>query len=38
VEFMTMAGETLSVTTLESSQVRSIDRRDMIHVRETTAA
>jgi hypothetical protein len=38
VEFMTLAGETLSVTTLECSQVRPIDRRDMIHVRETTAA
>jgi hypothetical protein len=38
VEFMTLTGHTLSVTTLEAAQVRPIDRRDMIHVREAKAA
>ena len=38
VEFMTLAGETLTVTTLLSSQLRPIARRDIAHVRELTPA
>ena len=38
VEFMTLAGETLAVVTLMSSQIRPIARRDVAHVRELTAA
>ena len=38
VEFMTLAGETLAVETLLSSQVRPIARRDVAHVREMTVA
>jgi hypothetical protein len=38
VEFMTLAGETLAVTTLLPSQVRAIARRDVAHVRELTPA
>ena len=34
VEFMTLAGETVAVATLVSSQVRPISRRDIAHVRE----
>ena len=38
VEFMTLAGETVAVVTLLASQLRSIARRDLAHVRELTAA
>ena len=38
VEFMTLAGETLAVTTLLSSQIRPIARGDVAHVRELTPA
>jgi hypothetical protein len=38
VEFMTLAGETLAVTTLLRPQVRPIARRDIAHVRELTPA
>jgi len=38
VEFMTLAGETLCVTTLRANQVRPIARCDMAHVRELAAA
>jgi hypothetical protein len=38
VEFMTLAGETLTVTTLLPSQLRPIARRDVAHVRELTPA
>jgi hypothetical protein len=38
VEFMTLAGETLAVATLLSSQIRPIARRDVAHVRELAAA
>ena len=38
VEFMTLAGETLAVTTLLPPQVRPIARRDIAHVRELTPA
>jgi hypothetical protein len=38
VEFMTLAGETVSVVTLLSEQLRSIARRDIAHVRELQTA
>jgi hypothetical protein len=38
VEFMTLAGETLAVTTLLPTQLRPIARRDVAHVRELSAA
>jgi hypothetical protein len=38
VEFMTLAGETVSVLTLLPSQLRAIARRDIAHVRELQAA
>jgi hypothetical protein len=34
VEFMTLTGETITVTTLLASQVRPIQRQDVAHVRE----
>ncbi len=34
VEFMTLAGETVAVTTLLANQVRPIARGDIAHVRE----
>jgi len=34
VEFMTLAGETVAVATLQPNQVRTIARRDIAHVRE----
>ena len=36
VEFMTLAGETLTVVTLRPAQVRPIQPRDVAHVRELT--
>ncbi|MDX9973552.1 MAG: DUF4926 domain-containing protein [FCB group bacterium] len=36
VEFMTLAGETVAIVTLLPTQVRSIARRDLAHVRELT--
>ena len=38
VEFMTLTGETLAVTTLLAGQVRPIARRDVAHVRELARA
>ena len=38
VEFMTLTGETLAVTTLMPSQLRPIARRDVAHVRELSPA
>ena len=38
VEFMTLAGETLTVVTLLPPQVRPITRRDLAHVRELATA
>ena len=38
VELMTLAGETICVTTLLASQVRPIARREIAHVREIAAA
>ena len=37
VEFMTLAGETLTVVTLQPAEVRPIQPRDIAHVRELTA-
>lgn len=34
VEFMTLTGETITVTTLMAAQVRPIRRHDVAHVRE----
>ena len=36
VEFMTLAGETVTVVTLRLAQVRPIQPRDVAHVRELT--
>lgn len=38
VEFMTLAGETIAVTTLSAAQVRPLARRDMAHARELSIA
>ena len=38
VEFMTLAGETIAVTTLLPGQVRPLARRDMAHARELSIA
>lgn len=38
VEFMTLTGETVAIVTLEASQVRSLNRRDLAHTRELQAA
>jgi hypothetical protein len=37
VEFMTLTGETISVATVHSSQLRPVSPRDVSHVRELTA-
>ena len=37
VEFMTLAGRTLAVVTLRPAQMRSIQPRDVAHVRELAA-
>ena len=34
VEFMTLAGGTVAVVTLLSSQIRAVSKRDITHVRE----
>jgi len=38
VEFMTLAGETIAVTTLAATQVRPLARCDMAHARELSTA
>jgi len=38
VEFMTLAGETVTVVTLLTQQLRPIARREIAHVRELQAA
>lgn len=38
VEFVTLAGETIAVATVEASQVRPIGKRDLNHVRELQTA
>lgn len=34
IEFFALDGRTLNVVTVEASQVRPVDHRDMLHVRE----
>ena len=38
VEFMTLTGDTFAIVTLESSQVRPLNRRDLAHSREMQTA
>ena len=38
IEFMTFAGETITVVMLLPSQIRAISRRDIAHVRELQTA
>ena len=38
VEFMTLDGHTVAVTTVASDQLRPVSRRDISHVRELQAA
>ena len=38
VEFMTLAGETIAVTTLLQNQIRPIASRDIAHVRQLQVA
>lgn len=38
VEFMTLTGETVAIVTLEASDVRPFNRRDLAHTRELQAA
>jgi hypothetical protein len=37
VEFITLGGQTLAVTTLLPNQLRPVSRRDVTHIRELTA-
>ena len=38
VEFVTLDGETAAVVTLETSQVRPVNKRDITHARELSIA
>ena len=38
VEYVTLAGETIAVATVEAAQVRPVGKRDLNHVRELEAA
>ena len=38
VEFMTLGGATIAVATVMSGQLRSVTRRDIVHVRELAVA
>jgi hypothetical protein len=38
VEFMTLTGETVAVVTVQASQVRAFNRRELAHARELTHA
>ena len=38
VEFMTLTGETVAIVTVNASQVRHLNRRDLAHTRELQAA
>jgi hypothetical protein len=38
VEFVTLAGRTVAVATVETSDLRSVGKRDISHVRELQAA
>lgn len=37
IEFFTLDGHTLDVVTVDAQQVRPVERRDMLHVRELSA-
>ena len=37
VEFVTLSGDTVAITTLDAAQVRPVGRRDVTHVREIAA-
>ena len=37
VEFMTLTGKTVAVTTVLASQLRAVSKSDLAHVRELTA-
>lgn len=34
IEFMSLTGQTVAVTTVRASQLRPVNRRDLLHVRE----
>ncbi len=38
VEFVTLTGQTVAVATVQASQLRPVNRRDLSHVRELEAA
>jgi hypothetical protein len=38
VEFMTFAGKTIAIATVEAAQMRPVGERDLSHVRELQAA
>ena len=38
VEFVTLAGDTIAVATVDAAQVRPVGKRDVNHVRELQAA
>ena len=38
VEFITLTGRTVAVTTVEETQLRSVNRKDINHVRELVPA
>lgn len=38
VEFMTLTGETVAIVTVDASQLRALNRRDLAHTRELTHA
>ena len=38
VEFVTLTGETVAIVTVEASQVRALNRRDLAHTRELAHA
>ena len=38
VEFMTLAGKTIAIATVEASDVRPVSERDLSHVRELQSA
>jgi len=38
VEFVTLAGQTIAVTTVLTSQLRPVSKRDVSHVREMASA
>jgi len=38
VEFMTLTGDTVAIVTVMASQVRPVERRDLVHVRTLAVA